>query len=111
MCVRRIDQVSMKARRLKVIAEEINRLYPMFTAKIEAGYSNTDRKIVGSRLRVPGKGRRGNRLVVRWRSLSQFDPRSLVLDHNAAEAYRYNGEVERWLSSEAPKIAKEGPRP
>ncbi len=98
----------MKARRLKTLAEEINRLFPVFIATIEAGFCNTDRKITGTRLRRPGKGRRGNRLVVRWRALPALDPRSSVFSHNAAETYRSNAEVERWLVSEAPRIALRG---
>ena len=54
------------------------------------GYCNTDRKV--GRLRAPGKGRRGNRLIV------QDDAGKVVLDHNSAETYRYNGEVEYWLT-------------
>jgi len=76
------------ARRLKTLAKEINNL-PGYTAEIVEGYCNTDRKI--GRLRSPGKGRYGNQLIVK--DLQG----NVVLDHNAAETYRYNEEVERWL--------------
>jgi hypothetical protein len=94
------------ARRLKQLAEEINRVYPDLIATIERGFCNTDRHIKGTRLRHPGKGRRGNKLVVRWRHLFAIDPRSLVFTHNAAETYRCNDEVERWLRLDAPKLVK-----
>lgn len=77
------------SRRLPTIAKWINANVEGLTATIEQGYCNTDRKI--GRLRVPGKGRRGNRLIVKH--VSGY----VVLDHNAAETYRYNKEVEDWL--------------
>ncbi len=56
-----------------------------------------------------GKGRTGTRLIVRWRNLSFHDPRSRVLDHNAAETYRRNEEVEDWLRDEAPRLVEPKP--
>jgi hypothetical protein len=78
------------ARRLPTIARWINENVPELRARIESGYCNTDRKI--GRLRWPGKGRTGNRLIVERKR------GGVVLDHNAAEAYRTNAEVERWLA-------------
>jgi len=95
------------ARRLKQIAEDINARFPRLVATIEKGYCNTDRKI--GRLRSPGKGRTGNRLVVRWRYLWAIDPKSKVFDHNAAETYRCNEEVERWLRDTAPHLVEPAP--
>lgn len=77
------------ARRLATIAKEINAEVEGFTAEIVRGYCNTDRKI--GRLRWAGKGREGNKLVVR-----NADG-NVVLSHNAAETYRMNSEVEEWL--------------
>jgi len=79
-----------RARRLKAIAKHINENWPEYEAKVEKGYCNTDRKI--GRLRWPGKGRHGNRLLVR-----RIADRKLVFDHNAAETYRSNDEVEYWV--------------
>lgn len=79
-------------RRLTTLAKEINEKLPGFQARIEEGYCNTDRKV--GRLRVPGKGRRGNRLIVTDEATGE-----VVLDHNAAETYRHNSEVEAWLES------------
>lgn len=79
-----------RARRLSAIAAWINSNLAAngFVARIEEGYCNTDRK--AGRLRIPGKGRTGNRLVVERNG-------AVVLDHNSAETYRHNGEVEEWL--------------
>ena len=96
----------MRARQLSEIAREINERFPLLVATIEEGYCNTDRKIKGTRLRHPGKGRTGNRLIVRWRDLSVLDPQSKVFDHNSAETYRHNGEVEYWLREKAPALVK-----
>ena len=91
----------MKARRLSTLAEAINKS-GKFLAMVEPGYCNTDRDISGTRLRRPGKGRRGNRIIVR--DLAG----KIVLDHNAAETYRYNGEVERWIKEKLGKSGSEG---
>ena len=94
----------MKARRLKDLADVINEQYPDLVARVEPSSCNTDR-LVG-RLRKPGRGRKGNRLVVRWRHLPPLDPEGLVLNHNSAETYRRNAEVERWLEDVAPLLKK-----
>ncbi len=104
--------------RLSVIAAWINANTTLF-AEIEKGYCNTDRKIPGTRLRHPGKGRTGNRIKVfecedhkrelilnPWHHFAREDTerersrvysRGPLLDHNAAETYRRNEEVVYWL--------------
>jgi len=77
------------ARRLATIARDINDNCDGFTATLEKGHCNTDRKI--GRLRWPGKGRTGTRIIVRNAQGKR------VLDHNSAETYRTNQEVEDWL--------------
>jgi hypothetical protein len=99
-----------RARRLKELAEAINKKYPMWEATIEKGYCNTDSQVAGTRFLRRGKGRTGNKLVVRWRHLYAIDPTSKVFEHNAAETYRCNEEVERWLEYDAPKLSKQ-PKP
>lgn len=76
------------ARRLKTIAKYINS-HTNLKAEITIGYCNTDRKV--GRLRMPGKGRIGNRIII-------FDQdNNELLDHNSAETYRSNQEVEDFL--------------
>ena len=95
---RRVSQSAEKkprARRLKTIAKYINESlkWAEYEAKVIEGYCNTDRKLGGgSRLIQPGKGRTGNRLVVRRKANKEC-----VLDHNAAETYRTNDEVEQFV--------------
>ncbi len=80
------------ARRLKAIATYINATHgDALVAEIVTGFCNTDRKIAGTRLRRPGKGRYGNRLIVKDKA------GKVLIDHNAAETYRSNYEVESWL--------------
>jgi len=62
---------------------------PGYSARIEEGYCDTDRP--SGNLRIPGKGRYGNRLIVTNKAGVK------VVDHNAAETYRNNGEVMQWL--------------
>ena len=83
------------ARRLGTVAHWINEHHGKegYQARIEPGFCNTDRKIPGTRLRHPGKGRRGNKLVVTKNGVE-------VLTHNSAETYRNNHEVEMWLKKE-----------
>ena len=86
------------AKKLKTLANIINHYTDKYRAYIEEGYFNTDRKIPGTRLRSPGKGRYGNKLVV-------FDTKTgnVVFTHNAAETYRMNYEVEDWIKENIPE--------
>jgi len=79
-----------KSPRLKQLAKFINENIKSVEAVIEDGYCNTDRKI--GRLRSPGKGRYGNKLVVR-----DTETNAIVYEHNAAETYRENYEVCQWI--------------
>lgn len=79
-----------KARRLKQIAAWINENRQELVATAEPSMCNTDRKI--GRLRWPGKGRKGSRIIVRRKKTGE-----VLLDHNSAETYRSNKEVELWL--------------
>lgn len=79
---------------LQMLAAEINIRFRDLeaVAKPGAGYCNTDRKIPGTRLRHPGKGRRGTLLIVTDRATGQE-----VYRHNAAETYRRNSDVTNWI--------------
>lgn len=115
----------MKARRLKQIADWINEhlMWAGFRAEIRKGFCDTDTHIAGTRFRWAGKGRTGNRLLV-FRSSNDKNPRFeylnpdvfhgygrkdefVVLDHNAAETYRCNDEVEDWLARQVAELRKE----
>lgn len=101
----RVKRERVKAPRLAAIAAWINGLANGHTATIERGYCNTDRHPKGVRWRIPGKGREGNRLIVKDQSGEN------VIDHNAAETYRTNAEAlekaER-LFGKMPVAQKEG---
>ena len=87
-----------RARRLAAIAAWINENLPDLLASTEEGYCNTDRQI--GRLRHPGKGRRGTRLIVRVRTKNKhLSDWPKILDHNGAQTYRCNAEVEAWLEN------------
>ncbi len=88
------------SRRLKTIAEWINTNMPGYDAKITRGFCNTDRKIAGCRYVIRGKGREGNRLKVCKDGVE-------VLDHNSAETYRCNNDVEHWLLMELKALERE----
>lgn len=83
------------ARRLSAIAKwiEENHGKDGYRARVGPVTFNTDRKVPGRRLRIPGKGRQGNKLVVTKNGEEIFS-------HNSAETYRCNEEVERWLEEE-----------
>jgi hypothetical protein len=87
------------ARRLRTIAKWVNANMADkgYVARIERGYCNTDRKI--GRLRSPGKGREGNKLVV-----TRYGTR--VLEHDSSQTYRMNSEVESWLEGELAMLAR-----
>ena len=82
-----------RSRQLRSIAKWVNTNAPEWLATIEKVVECTDQKIPGTRLRRVGKGRAGNRII-----LTDRETGALLLDHNAAETYRTNNEVEEWLS-------------
>lgn len=76
-----------RAPRLEEIATLVNEHFPKgYSAEVTRSWSSTDRKLTGTRLRHPGKGRRGNRLVVKRGT-------EVVVDHDSSETYRENGEA------------------
>lgn len=79
-----------KSPRLKQLAKFINKNIPDVEAEIEEGYCNTDRHPKGVRWRIPGKGRYGNKLIVKKEG-------KIIFEHNAAETYRQNYEACRWI--------------
>lgn len=88
---------------LQMLADEINMRFRDLEAKATpgAGYCNTDRKLAGTRLRHPGKGRRGTLLVVKDRATGQE-----VFRHNAAETYRRNSDVVYWIQKRKAEAAQ-----
>lgn len=98
---------------LTQLAEFINDEFPMFDAKVQASWSSTDRQLAGTRFRKPGKGRRGNRIIVRateavkitgmMRRQDEFNPGDIVFQHDGSETYRRNSEVAAWIV----KVSKE----
>jgi hypothetical protein len=88
--------IDLVGKRIAFLADYINRNLP-YTAEVVRGYCNTDRHISGTRLRSPGKGRWGNRLIVRdWGGC-------VVFDHNSAETYRTNSEIVDWIKKQEKK--------
>lgn len=57
-----VGSQEMKRDTIKSLAKEISERWPKLVVKVERGYRNTDRKI--GRLRWPGKGRYGSRIIV-----------------------------------------------
>ncbi len=102
-----------KAPRLAVMAAWINEHTSML-AELSEGFCSTDRKLAGTRLIHKGKGRTGTRLKVYsclahkvelfrkpyspYRDVEREYPPQPLLDHNAAETYRQNADVVRWLA-------------
>lgn len=87
----------MRRDTIKSLAAEIRRRWPELDVRVERGHYSTDRKI--GRLRWPGKGRWGSRILV-------FSKGHLLLDHNNAETYRHCGEVREWIDKYAAGEAK-----
>lgn len=79
-------------RTLRQVAKYINERHGVFLrADVMRWTSNTDRKIPGTRLRHPGKGRTGSRIRV---LVGEF----LLVDHKNSETYRRVSEVHDWLA-------------
>ena len=86
---------------LKQVAEYINDRKEALgvEALVESWQSNTDRHWKGSRLRSPGKGRNGSRIVVFKLGGSWAQREDVVLDHKNSETYRRIDEVLQWLDA------------
>lgn len=92
--------------RLAALAAFLNAHYSAFVrATVASSYSNTDRKISGTRLISPGRGRNGTELtVVAVKPLSlrgfrfgnskdRFKKGERIFDHDSSETYRMNYEA------------------
>lgn len=88
-----------RAPSLKKLADMIRLEWPALEVKVEPDSVSTDRKIAGSRLIHPGKGRAGNRLTVSDPSIREGWAKlpKVLLDHRSAETYRSNSEVLEWI--------------
>jgi len=87
-----------KKRRLATLAKWINENSKQYKAEIIEGYCNTDRQLyAGSRIRIEGKGREGNKIIIRDKETNK-----IVKEHNSAETYRYNYEIEDWVNKNIP---------
>lgn len=82
----------IRHRKLKTIAKWVNENHgDKFRATVGKSWSNTDRKISGTRLRHPGKGRDGFLLIItNLKTDYKFT-------HDSSETYRNNQEVEDWI--------------
>jgi hypothetical protein len=74
---------------IKQLAATIRARWPHLDVEVTQGHANTDRKI--GRLRWPGKGRTGARIIVRNAK------GEVLLDHNQAETYRRVSDVVEWM--------------
>lgn len=81
----------LRAPKLSTLAKFIRDTWPDLSVTCEPWITSTDQKIPGTRLRNPGKGRKGYRLRVREGGGGN------VLDHKSGETYRSNDEVCRWI--------------
>ena len=85
-----------RAPSLKQLADFINEWLPELEARVERITESTDRKYRGSRIRWPGAGRTGNRVLVYEKS----DRTRPIKEHNGAETYRHNGEFVHWIADQ-----------
>lgn len=85
---------------LKALGRYVEERFPFLRVEIGKGYCNTDTRVAGTRFIRRGKGRTGTLFTVFRRKTNER-----VFQHNAAETYRRNSEVERWIQDEAPKLA------
>jgi hypothetical protein len=70
------------------------------TAVVTQGWSSTDRKLAGTRLRVAGKGRSGLRLTLYVpRSKRARDGQMILYQHDMSETYRQHSEARHWIEN------------
>lgn len=76
---------------LKQLAVFINEYVPGLKAEAIKVTESTDRQLVGTRMRIPGKGSEGYLIEIR-------SDTGIIKTHNSAETYRHNGEIVRWIA-------------
>jgi len=86
---------------LKQVAKYINERSKKLgvEAYVESWESSTDRHWKGSRLRWPGKGRNGSRIIVFKLGGSWINSGDIKLDHKNSDTYRRVDEVLQWLNA------------
>lgn len=84
-----------RAPQLRVLVPFIHKWLPELEAELVRSHTSTDRKYAGSRIRWPGAGRNGNKLVVKNKAT-----RSEVFSHDASCPDRWNGEVVSWIAKQ-----------
>jgi hypothetical protein len=99
--IREAAKFDPKRRRPNIhqLAAFINEKLPGYRATVQPWKTSTDRKIPGSRLRWPGKGRQGYRLEVEDTTVREgcLEMHPRVFTHETGETYRHNGDVARWI--------------
>lgn len=85
--------------RLPALAQFIRETWPKLHVTLEHWTTSTDRKLPGTRVRWPGKGRKGRMLKVVDPKLDPqgFGYHGILLQHESGETYRHNGEVCEWI--------------
>jgi len=85
--------------RLPALAQFIRETWSDLRVTLEPWTTNTDRKFQDSRIRWPGKGRKGKRLKVvdPKKDPTGFGYHGILLQHESGETYRHNGEVCKWI--------------
>jgi hypothetical protein len=63
--------------------------------RVERSWSSTDRKLAGTRLRHPGRGRNGLRLEIRPQGHAAL--RDPLYRHDTSETYRTHREAREWV--------------
>jgi hypothetical protein len=89
---------------IRSLADEIRERWPNLEVEVRASTASTDRKISGTRLIRPGRGRTGTRIIVRdpsRRDDTWLRMPVVLLDHDNAETYRRTSEVRAWIEEYA----------
>jgi hypothetical protein len=92
----------MAAPRLRALVAAFNSKVTGYTATLEPSWSSTDRDIPGTRLRHPGKGRKGNKLTIRNSKGVE------LFCHDSSQTYRTNSEIASRIENNWGRIWEEG---
>jgi len=88
--------------RLTTLVKFIRKTRPDLRVTLRNWTTSTDRKVQGSRLRWPGKGRKGKLLEIRDPKREHLNggivrDADLLLRHESGDCYRHNGDVCQWI--------------
>jgi hypothetical protein len=70
----------------------------LLRAEVAPSWSSTDQPVRGTRLRKPGRGRKGVKVTLYPRSRDTFRANTIIYTHDTSQTYRKHAEARAWVA-------------